>query len=315
MKPTFNRFSKKWTIGYLVFSLLYFLWFAGFIGLNTGHVAVYIAITICVFSTAITRNLMVAISPFICYLFGYDSLRVLHEYELFPIINEVLYNMEKNIFGVQMNGSKVTLNEYFLEHQNIFLDLLSGLFYISWVPFPVAFTLYLFFTGRRGFCFRFWTCFLIANLFGFAIYILLPAAPPWYYLEYGAEIMRTAGGQPAGLIKFDELIGIPIYQNMYNAGTNTFGALPSMHAAFPLILTYYSLRVKKTWMILLFGLSMISIWIGAVYTSHHYVIDMVMGIACGVLGLLITEWLFNKNPRYRLLREFIVRTGEAKLKV
>ena len=135
--------------------------------------------------------------------------------------------------------------EYFNLHTNTFLDFISGLFYITWMPFPLIFGFIAFFTGRKKLTFDFWLCFLIANLFGFMGYILFPAAPPWYYLEYGAEIIHNTAPSAAGLLRFDAIIGMPLYADMYSQGTNTFGAMPSMHAAFPMILSFYSLKYGK----------------------------------------------------------------------
>ncbi len=102
-------------------------------------------------------------------------------------------------------------------------------------------------------------------------------------------------GEPAGLARFDEMIGIPIYHGMYSQGTNTFGALPSMHAAFPLVLSYYSLKYGNKVLTTLFVISLLAIWFGAIYSNHHYLIDVLMGIGCGIIGIFLTEKTVNGN--------------------
>jgi membrane-associated phospholipid phosphatase len=133
-------------------------------------------------------------------------------------------------------------------------------------------------------------------------YIFYPAAPPWYYFKYGDNLIIDSIGNPAGLAKFDALLGISMYTDMYAQGTNTFGAMPSMHAAFPLLLVIYSLKFKNKLLTLLFFISMIGIWYGAVYTAHHYLIDIIIGIVCGIIGLFITESLVNRKfmPKWYL---------------
>ena len=74
---------------------------------------------------------------------------------------------------------------------------------------------------------------------GFVLYITCPAAPPWYYLDHGDNVDLAAKGDPAGLARFDELTGLPIYATMYSQNQNVFAAMPSMHAAFPTALTFY----------------------------------------------------------------------------
>ena len=42
-------------------------------------------------------------------------------------------------------------------------------------------------------------------------------------------------------------------------------------------------------MIILFAIIMAGIWGTAVYTSHHYIIDVTLGICCALLGILLFE--------------------------
>ena len=135
-----------------------------------------------------SRQFVYVFLPFFIYLVLYDSLRILHDYNIFEVINQSLYDLELSLFGVNENGTTITLNEYFANRQHIILDIYAGIFYISWVPFPIFFTILLFFKKWESLAFRYWLSFLITNLLGFVIYITLPAAPPWYYFEYGAVV-------------------------------------------------------------------------------------------------------------------------------
>ena len=303
-----SRFSKNWLVFGLIFSLLYWLWNGLAVGIDTIAVLFYLLIVGLFYATPKSRKLAVAFSPFFIYLICYNSLKILHDYNPFKVINEGLYELEVAWFGVQVDGVKVSLCEYFNQHINWFFDLISGLFYITWAPFPILFGLITFFSGQRKLTFDFWTCFLVANIFGFIIYILLPAAPPWYYFKYGAEIILDAGGEPAGLSRFDDMIGFGLYAGMYSQGTNTFGALPSMHAAFPLILSYYSLKYKNKILSTIFIISLLCIWFGAIYSNHHYLIDVIMGIGCAIIGIFLVETTVNSSfaPNwYKNTKKFI----------
>jgi len=292
---TFNRFAKNWLIFTFAFSLLYWLWFGCVVGVTAMEVAFFILIMGLIFGNHTSRRLAIAFSPFFFYLICYGSLKILHHYNGFPIHIEDLYQAELNIFGFEHDGTRIAPCDYFETHTHPILDFISGLFYITWVPFPIAFTLWAFFKGRAKLVFNFWLAFLIANLLGFIGYIVYPAAPPWYFLEYGAQLNISLPNGTAGLGRFDEMVGIPVYKSMYAGGTNTFGAMPSMHAAFPLILVYFSRKVNKKFLTLLFVLSLIAIWFGAVYSNHHYVIDVIMGIICGILGIFTTELYLNRK--------------------
>ncbi len=143
------------------------------------------------------------------------------------------------LFGVYMNGTKVSLCEFFAAHTHVAMDIFAGMFYITWVPFPALFSTLLFVKGHRELAFRFWVAMFFTTSLGFVLYVTCPAAPPWYYLKYGTEVDLTAGGDPGGLIRFDHLVGFPVYQTMYSQNQNVFAAMPSMHAAFPTALTFY----------------------------------------------------------------------------
>jgi len=302
-----HHWDSKYILSYALFTIVYFAWYVFLVGTNAMTFAFFAIVTLLFFVSPKTRKIFYVFLPFFIYLVLYDSLRILHDYNIFTIHNKDLYDLEVAWFGIELNGTKATMNEYFQFHQNKFMDLMSGIFYISWVPFPLAFTIYLIFKKRYYLAFNFWLAFLITNLLGFIIYITLPAAPPWYYLEYGAQINLDTVGQSAGLARFDEMIGFGLYETMYSQSSNVFGALPSMHAAFPLLLTVYSLRYKNYWFTALFALSMLSIWIGAVYTSHHYILDILLGILCGVFGYLITEYWLKNSHSERFLGRHIKR--------
>ncbi len=291
----YNRFSQTWVKWLVVLSILYWLWFGLCVGIDAGAVAFYIGSMGLYFGTKTTRQLGFAFAPLFVYLICYSSLKILHNHNPFPVIVKKLYDLEVKWFGVYLDGVKVSLCEFFNVHVHPFFDIISGVFYITWAPFPILFGLYAFFKKRRKLVFDFWICFLIANIIGFIIYIVLPAAPPWYFLQYGDVINLSAPGEPANLARFDEMIGIQLYHGMYSQGTNTFGALPSMHAAFPLILSYYSIKFGNRFLTILFIISLLSIWFGAVYSNHHYLIDVLMGIGCGIIGIFLTEKTVNGN--------------------
>ncbi len=295
VETPFNRFDSKWVIPLIILFALYWLWFGLVVGVTNTEIYFFILCIFLFFWSKRTRQLAMMFSPFFIYLICYSSLKILHLYNPFEIQNESLYLLEKSLFGFEYLGETIIPCEYFKIHTKPFFDFISGFFYITWAPFPILFGLLVFFKSRAKIGLNFWICFLIANLLGFIGYICYPAAPPWYYLTYGAEIIKDAPPSAAGLIRFDQMFDINVYQNMYSQGTNTFGAMPSMHAAFPLILLYFSRKFGNKWLSILIAISMISIWFGAVYTNHHYILDVIVGIFCGILAIFITEMLVNRN--------------------
>jgi membrane-associated phospholipid phosphatase len=40
---------------------------------------------------------------------------------------------------------------------------------------------------------------------------------------------------------------------------------------------------------------MVGIWFAAVYNSHHYVLDIVAGITCGITGIILFLFIADKT--------------------
>ena len=137
--------------GLLAGTLIYFGWFYFFVGLRTEHVWLYAIVLFLFFVHTKTQQFIVAFSIFIAYWIMYDSMRVVPNYKVNPIHIAEIYNFEKVLFGVNTEGVRLTLNEYFKIHQAPFLDVMSGLFYLNWVPIPLAFSFWLFRNDKKLF--------------------------------------------------------------------------------------------------------------------------------------------------------------------
>jgi membrane-associated phospholipid phosphatase len=109
------------------------------------------------------------------------------------------------------------------------------------------------------------------------MWLAVPAAPPWYIREYGCGIDLAVAPSPAGLLRVDALLGIDYFAAFYSRAASVFGALPSMHCAYPLLglLTARRAATWRTWPIhvgytlLMFGAS--------VYLDHHWIVDGLAG--------------------------------------
>ncbi|MBK8956107.1 MAG: inositol phosphorylceramide synthase [Saprospiraceae bacterium] len=215
-----------------------------------------------------------------------------------------LYDWEKRFFGIPYQGEVLTPNEYFAKNLCFFCDAMAGLCYINWVPVPLAFGFYLFVKDPYQLL-KFSICFLVSNILGFILYYTYPAAPPWYVQQYGFDFIASTPGNAAGLLRVDALLNFDLYKGMYEKSSNVFAAFPSLHAAYPLVGFIYSVKNKYYKWSLVLGSLTIGIWWAAIYTQHHYVIDILAGIMCGLLGWLITEFVIQKSNNIRtLLRDY-----------
>jgi hypothetical protein len=242
------------------------------------------------FSSRTSRRFITAFSIFIVYWILFDYQKAFPNYQYNSVHIADLYNWEKSWFGFNWKGTVVTPNEYFLQNTNAVLDALSGVFYLCWIPLPLAFAAAMFFKNRRIF-FEFSLTFFLVNIFGWMGYYGYPAAPPWYVAQYGFDFLPATPGHTAGLARFDALVGAGIFESIYAKSSNVFAAMPSLHAAYMFIVLYYGVKAKlKGWNIV-FAIVVAGIWFGAVYTSHHYILDVLAGIICTILGIsLFQAW-------------------------
>ena len=271
-----------------------------FIGFRPEHILMALLICCLFFLTKPTRKFLIAILPFIAFGVSYDWMNLLPNYMVNPVDTAGIYGMEKDLFGINHGESIVTPNEFFALHTHPVLDFLSGFFYLCWVPVPLLFGFYLYFSGKTKLYLHFALVFLFVNLLGFACYYLHPAAPPWYVALHGFEAVPGTPGNVAGLGAFDEMTGLGIFDALYARNANVFAALPSLHSAYPFIAMVYAFRksVPVAWKVVTVVVS-VGIWFGAVYSSHHYIIDVTCGVILSAAGILFFEKVLMLSAGFR----------------
>lgn len=273
----------------LLFSVAYLVLSYFLIGFKTDQLVLVGLFNFMYYLSAVTRKFILGFTVFIVFWIIFDYMKAFPNYDYNTVSIRELYNLEKSIFGFNYKGSVVTPNEFWLMNHNATLDVLTGIFYLSWIPVPLTFAGVLFFTRKREF-FYFSLTFLLVNLLGFCIYYIYPAAPPWYVQQFGFDFIANTKGNTAGLYRFDEFFGIEIFKGLYEKSSNVFAAMPSLHSSYPLIVLYYAIRNKLGPVNWVFGTIMVGIWFAAVYSSHHYILDVLAGIVCAITGI----WLFQR---------------------
>ncbi len=281
-----------------------------FMGFSWGILLLTLGVWLLYNASAQVRRFVAAVFPLAIFGIVYDFLRVYPNYLVNPVDTIGLYEAEKDLFGFMASSVEslaggtvaesvlMIPSEYFKLHHWAVADFFAGIFYLCWVPLPIAYGLYLYFTGRESWCLRFCGAFLFVNLVGFVGYYVHPAAPPWYVMDYGFEPDFSIGGQVAGFARFDEMLGVNVFHSMYGQNSNVFAAVPSLHSAYMLIPLYYACKVeKRNWMwIIVLAVFSVGIWFSAVYSGHHYIIDVMLGILCAVLGIALYELLIMRVP-------------------
>lgn len=247
------------------------------------------------FLSETTNKILVSITFFLIFGIIFDSMRVVPNYTVNSVYIEELYNLEKQLFGINTSEGRLTPNEFLRPYYTSFWDFVCGFSYLCWMPVPIAYCVFLYFKGDIDILMQFSFCFLFSNIVGISLYYLFPAAPPWYVDMHGFAENYEIPGSSAGLKRFDNLLNITVFQDIYDKSANVFAAIPSMHCAFPILITHFGLKNKNYILVIFFVLYMFGTWYGALYTFHHYTIDIILGIFCAIFALIVCEKLLFKT--------------------
>lgn len=271
-----------------------------FVGFRPEHSLMAVLIAVSFFAAPATRRLTVALVPFFLFGISYDWMNLCPNYTVNPVDIRGLYETEKSLFGIMTSaGVTLTPNEFFAQHTSAVMDFLAGVFYLCWVPVPIFFGLWLYFRGKKMQYLHFALVFLLVNIIGFAFYYIHPAAPPWYVAKHGFDFLLGTGGDVAGLHAFDAMTGLGVFDSLYTRNSNVFAAMPSLHSAYTLVALIYAVRSRSSavWIV---ALSVVTagIWFTAVYTSHHYILDVLGGIACAFAGFALFEYGLMRLPAF-----------------
>lgn len=291
--------SNRETVSIIVALAIWLAVTALCVGFRPEHMWLALLIAALFFACRTTRKTVVALLPFIIFGISYDWMNIVHNYEVNPVDIEGIYQTEKSLFGITIGDKILTPNEFFALHTTPLLDFLGGFFYLCWVPVPILFGLYLYFGRQEKIYLHFALVFLLVNFIGFAGYYIHPAAPPWYVALHGFDLNLSTPGEVAGLGAFDDMTGLGIFHGLYGRNANVFAAVPSLHSAYTFVAFIYSLKARTPlWIKLFLAIVTLGIWFTAVYTSHHYIIDVSLGILCSLLGYIVFEYGLMRIPSF-----------------
>ncbi|MBC7792781.1 MAG: inositol phosphorylceramide synthase [Clostridia bacterium] len=229
--------------------------------------------------------------PFVFFWCSYDTLRVLTP--VFQKLNTPFvaspYHIEHALFSIPYGGHWITLNEFFQTHTSLIVDLAAAFAYAFY--FYEAFILAFYLLAKnRPLLRRFGIAFILLNYITFITWYTVPVAPPWYVELYGlGPADLKAPPSAARLLEVDDWLGFPYFHDLYAKAANVFGALPSLHSAWPLLVWLYArkhVRPVYAWTIFAYWLL---VAFSAVYLRHHYVIDIVLGCSYALLVYLVVE--------------------------
>ena len=131
------------------------------------------------------------------------------------------------------------------------------------------------------------------NVIGYTTYYWYPAAPPWYVSIYGLGPANLAARpNPAGAIRFDQVLGTHFFSEMYGRSADVFGAIPSLHIAYPLLAVYYAFQFgsMRAFSVFFYVIMCFS----AVYLNHHYILDILWGSTYALLIAFGMDYYYKR---------------------
>jgi inositol phosphorylceramide synthase catalytic subunit len=198
---------------------------------------------------------------------------------------------EVALFGVNVNGVRGSLHDWFQLHSSPVLDRICAVPYATFILVCVSFAVWLY--GRAyPRMVRFGWCFFALNVAAFVTYHLYPSAPPWYYHAHGCTIdVNAAASEGPNLARVDAWLGVHYFAGMYGRASDVFGAMPSMHCAYACLVALEGWAVfSRPWRVASVGFFALMCF-SAVYLDHHWVLDAIGGITYCVTVVAIARVL------------------------
>ena len=126
---------------------------------------------------------------------------------------------------------------------------------------------------------RFRNTVLFANLVGLIGFIVLPTAPPRYFTSFGFQDT------------LDGMKGLNHGSGLVSLAANPYAAMPSLHAADSLIVGVILVAACRHWWAkALWALYPAWVWFCVLATANHFWLDVLAGIAVGLLSLAVVSW-------------------------
>jgi hypothetical protein len=219
-------------------------------------------------------------APLIALLWGYDYVR-----GLVPRINDHVHFQPMIGFDRLFGDTIPTIalqERFYVADSAQWYDYTAATLYVLHfiVPLAVAFVFWL---QDRSLYRRYAAAFLILSYAAYLTYLAFPAAPPWLAAEAGLvpAIHRVLGQTFAQL---SDPISLPtLYAKV---GVNRVAAVPSLHAAYPLLTTLFVVR-KVPKLLPLFAVYVLGVWTAVIYMGEHYLFDVVAGATYAIAAFLV----------------------------
>ncbi|MBN2083602.1 MAG: phosphatase PAP2 family protein [Anaerolineales bacterium] len=158
------------------------------------------------------------------------------------------------------------------------VDLVANAFYMTHF-FSVILMGCVLWLNRKAHYWAYIMGLILLSYVAFLIYVVFPAAPPWW-----ASLNGYLRSQPVNL---NHSLLSPEY---IFAAANPLGAMPSLHTAWPAYMLFYALYIwgRKSLPLLILP---VGVAVSSVYLGHHYLVDILAGVGFAAVAFAFaTQW-------------------------
>jgi PAP2 superfamily len=243
------------------------------------------------------RSVVLEWIPFALILWVYDLLRGQADGLFFDTYVMPQLRADEIMFGG--TAPTVTLQKHLWDglSQIHWYDYAAWLVYVSYFVGTYLCAAFLWWINRPLFR-RYVVIVSVLAFMGFTTYALFPAAPPWMASELGALEPTT---RSIGVIWAE--IPIAHFNTLFEKGSeyaNAVAAVPSLHAAYTLLITLVLWRLAPWWGRVLLALYPWAMAFALVYTAEHYFSDILLGwVYCAVAFVAVNRIADRVEARSR----------------
>jgi membrane-associated phospholipid phosphatase len=280
-----------WTIAAPGPFMAHFVWVSASGRLHWEHAATVAVVLVLFVAGPKSKKLLIGAYPLALVGLLYDTMKVVENVGVAARTVHIcdLRARELSMFGIIVHGERVTLPDWFQAHSAPALDILCAVPYGTFIFVCLAFAACLYARDYSRMLRFTWTFFAL-NVAGFVTYHIYPAAPPWYFHAHGCRIdMLAHASEGPNLARVDAWLRVPYFAGMYGRSSDVFGAMPSLHVAYALIVAV------EGWAVLSWGWRTASVTFfllmcfSAVYLDHHWVMDVVAGILFCLMAVVLAR--------------------------
>lgn len=235
------------------------------------------------------KNILVDWTPLGLVILAYEYMR-----SMIPALNpavhyQLMIRFDNFLFG-QLPTSYLQ-NLLFSAERLEWYDYASTILYSMHLIVPLLVAAALWKTDRKIFE-RYILAMIALSYIAFLTYLLFPAAPPWLASQLGfifppvRRITETV---------FENLFGFISLPVLYKyLGVNLVAAVPSLHAAYPLLASLFVSKKYPKLSLVMMAYSL-AVWFAVIYLGEHYFFDVLLGVVYALSAYeLIQNWSKQK---------------------